>query len=284
MTINLADGRVPFDVVKDLGLGRPYRLWCKTITAGRPIVILVHGAVVPLFIPDELYDPNNINNEKYCSFYQLDSLLYYDNDFHYNVFTFEYTDMPILDQGSVNYHALTPYGNCLIDAIKIAKRRMAQEGTVGPVTVIAHSMGGLIARYAVQALGVEEVDKIITLDTGHRGFGLAAIVDELFIDPFPGLIPPPTLCSVDAAPNSDFLNALNSGFAKCPELVSLAALDPIPVSFFAPEMPPIPITVVDSQSSNMGQEVYPLHYNHVSIAQITGSDHGAYKIIKEILG
>lgn len=142
MTTNLADGRIPFDVVKDLGLERPYRLWCKTITAGKPVIILVHGAVVPLIIPNELYDQNNINNEKYCSFYQLDSLLYYDNDFHYNVFTFEYTDMYILE-GSVNYNLLTPYGKSLIEAIGFAKERSEnQDGTVGPVTVIAHSMGG----------------------------------------------------------------------------------------------------------------------------------------------
>jgi len=85
------------------------------------------------------------------------------------------------------------------------------DGTVCPVYVIAHSMGGLVARYAVQALGVSEVDKIITLDTGHHGFDLAAIVDNIFVDPLTKLIPPPTLCCIDAAPNSKFVNDLNSG-------------------------------------------------------------------------
>ena len=69
----------------------------------------------------------------------------------------------------------------------------------------------LVARYAVQALGVSEVDKIITLDTEHHGFDLAAIVDNIFVDPLTKLIPPPTRCCIDAAPNSKFVNDLNSG-------------------------------------------------------------------------
>jgi len=142
--------------------------------------------------------------------------------------------------------------------------------------------GGLVARYAVQSLGVKEVNRIITLDTGHRGFGLAEIVDKLFIDPFTTLISRPTLCCIDAKPNSEFITDLNNGFSTCPDLVSIAALDPVNIPP-PPGLPPINIVVVDPHSSNMGQ-FYPLHYNHLSIAQITNADHGAYKIIKKYLG
>jgi len=143
-------------------------------------------------------------------------------------------------------------------------------------------MGGLVARYAVQSLGVREVDKIITLDTGHLGFDLAAIVDNIFIDPLKKLISMPTLCCIDAAPNSKFVNDLNSGFPTFPALVSIAALDPVEIPSPVLGLPPIKIIVVDTHSSNMGQ-FYPLHYNHLSIAQITDSDHGAYKTIKKCL-
>jgi len=149
MTRNPA-GPVPIDMVKERchpnepkPKPKPCRLWRKhQLIEGKPIIILVHGAVVPLHSAianvNELHDPNNINNEKYC-FYQLDSLLY--NDFQWNVFTFEYADWPIFDWGSVNYHALISYGNSLKDAIRMAKKRFCG-GPVGPVTVIAHSMGG----------------------------------------------------------------------------------------------------------------------------------------------
>ncbi|HXY88028.1 MAG TPA: hypothetical protein VEG44_06285, partial [Candidatus Acidoferrales bacterium] len=78
-----------FDVIKDeLHLKRDYRLWFETpIVAGKPIVILVHGAVVPL--PGAFHDPTTINNNRYC-FHDLDSLLH--QEFQYNVFTFEYAD------------------------------------------------------------------------------------------------------------------------------------------------------------------------------------------------
>lgn len=42
----------------------------------------------------------------------------------------------------------------------------------GPVCVIAHSLGGLIARYAVQVLG-QRVDALVTLGTPHYGTHLA---------------------------------------------------------------------------------------------------------------
>jgi hypothetical protein len=83
---------------------------------------------------------------------------------------------------------------------------------------------------------------------------------------------------------SAFISWLNEGFnPDNPELVSIAALDPIPVSFFMPGILPTPVLVVDSNSSNRGNHVYPLHYNHMSIAQITDATHGAYQVIQEFM-
>ncbi len=42
----------------------------------------------------------------------------------------------------------------------------------GPVVVVAHSLGGLIARYAVQHLGLR-VDALVTMGTPHLGTSLA---------------------------------------------------------------------------------------------------------------
>jgi hypothetical protein len=87
MTTNSDRVPVPIDVVA--GEGKPYRLWRKhQYINGKPVIVLVHRAVVPMYIPstvNEFHDPNTINNEKYC-FGQLDECLY--QNFNYNVFTF----------------------------------------------------------------------------------------------------------------------------------------------------------------------------------------------------
>ncbi|HYA61392.1 MAG TPA: hypothetical protein VED16_04855 [Candidatus Acidoferrum sp.] len=285
--MNMTDSPNHVDLIHDeLHLTRPYRLWYKIITAGKPIVVLVHGAVVPLLKPNYLHEPKTINNEKYC-FYNLEYLLYHDDKLHYNVFTFEYADWPILDFGSVNYHDLEQYGKCLIEAIRFVKARSKNGGgSVGPIYVIAHSMGGLVARYAVQNPKVEKVDKIITLDTGHHGFKLANIVDDLFLDKLTELVPTPTFCVKNAEEGSAFVKDLNNKFDKCPPLVSLAALKKVDSSSLPKGLPPIePVLVVEPQSSNMGLEVYPLkNYDHVTISQIKGTNHKAYQIIKEVIG
>ena len=143
-------------------------------------------------------------------------------------------------------------------------------------------MGALVARYAVQDSKVEKVDRLITLDTGHRGFKLAKIADELVVDPLMGLIKLPTLCSQDAEPDSKFVTDLTNGLSACPPPVSLAATQPIQFSELEPLLPPMPITVVDLESSNMG-EVYQLSYSHMSIAKILNSNQGAYDRIKKSL-
>jgi hypothetical protein len=100
------------------------------------------------------------------------------------------------------------------------------------------------------------------------------------VHPLAGLIPLPTLCTDDAGPGSGFVNALNP--LAYPPLVSLAATQQIQPSDLGPGLPPMPITVVDLQSSNMGQ-VEHLPYSHMSIAQITFHEHLAYQKIAQYL-
>jgi len=292
MTGNLP-GKQPFNVVKDLG--KPYRLWCKARTKGNPIVILVHGAVVPL--PGAAHDLNTINNDKYC-FYDLDSLLYHD--FEYNVFTFEYADELIPGLGYVNYHNLEPHSKCLVEAIGFAKKSSEQpDGTVGPVTIIAHSMGGLIARCAAK-MADGMISMIITLDTGHLGFELAKVIKK--IATAANITLPSSIGYEDEVlEGSDFLTKLNDKFnSDNPKLVSIAACDPVDISSIVGIPLPVPgITVTALHSSSMRQvndsghrtdvncnmSFYPLpNYNHANIMQITDSNHCAYKVIQKYLG
>ncbi|HXY87092.1 MAG TPA: hypothetical protein VEG44_01490 [Candidatus Acidoferrales bacterium] len=74
-----------------------------------------------------------------------------------------------------NYCDLSKYGGELKEAIGFAKTYSEKQD---PVTIIAHSLGGLIARYAA-TLAEGEIKTIITLDTGHRGFALANFVVNL---------------------------------------------------------------------------------------------------------
>ena len=165
--------QAPGKVSKNIcdGKGKKYRLWCKTRIKGKSIVILVHGAVVPSL--SGLHRIDYPNSDKFC-FYNLDDLLFHD--FQYNVFTFDYADEPIGGLGYVNYGSLEDYGKMLIEAIGKARNfTETSDGSAGQVYVIAHSMGGLVARYAVQNIKDIKVRKIITLDTGHHGFELAKI-------------------------------------------------------------------------------------------------------------
>ena len=123
--------------------------------------------------------------------------------------------------GYVDYRDLTTYSKELKEAIKKVK----SESQNDTVNIIAHSMGGLIARCAAQDPNSEKVNKIITLDTGHLGFELAGIVDELLkIGSLPQYAERDIQCSVDASPKSRFIKKLKEGFTPGNyELVSLAA-------------------------------------------------------------
>ena len=72
------------------------------------------------------------------------------------------------------------------------------------IFVLAHSAGGLIARYYIQSLGGEQdCDGLITMATPHRGLWLAGL----------GFFSPLILkakCLYDILPMSDFIKTLNS--------------------------------------------------------------------------
>ena len=216
-----------------------YRLWGPVVpTKGKPNTILVHGApsirlegkecAIPI-LGHILKRPNNY----FCN---LGTLLQNELYGGHNIWGFEYADEPIFDPVThvpiedprthetlyFNFGDLANYGTRLRQAIEVVK-------TCNPgvnVNIIAHSMGGLVGRYAAQD---GTVNKIVTLDTGHLGFNLAgffaAILQNLPKETWEGV-----LCVEQTAPGSKFLNNLNGDFKRCKvRVLSLAAFDPLPV-------------------------------------------------------
>jgi pimeloyl-ACP methyl ester carboxylesterase len=154
----------------------------------------------------------------------------------HNIWEFEYSDEPVFDPVThvpiedptthetlyFNFGDLATYGTRLAQAVEVVKTC----NTGVNVNIIAHSMGGLVARYAAQG---GTVDKIVILDTGHYGFNMAgffaAMLQNLPKETWEGV-----LCVEQTAPRSEFLDTLNSNFKHCRvNLLSLAAGDPLPV-------------------------------------------------------
>jgi len=231
----------------------------------------------------------------------LATLLY--DEYKDNVFTFEYADEPVkvlfplsdlsVSLGNTNYRSLTAYSECLMDAIKIVQQR----NPTGKINIVAHSFGGLIARYAAKHLP-GTVNRIITLDTGHLGFGLANFVDKVLHLVVGSILPSDIACSTDSEIGSSFVTDLNNNFdPNNPKLMSLAAGDKTPLPPTLPNSPDS-MQVVDFNSSSMGQvpdnnppargtnfnnpPFCVLHgYNHATISQIKTPDHQAYQAIKK---
>jgi pimeloyl-ACP methyl ester carboxylesterase len=65
----------------------------------------------------------------------------------------------------------TPVGSIERHATRL-KAVISDARVPGPVIVVAHSLGGLIVRHAVQHLGLH-VDALVTMGTPHRGTSLA---------------------------------------------------------------------------------------------------------------
>jgi hypothetical protein len=191
-----------------------YRLFNSKCKTGAPNTILVHGAVIPFpLMLHEVDQPNNLKS----LFCDLGSFLH--RDCKHNIWSFEYADEPV-GLGYVNYGPLDIYGRRLINAIKKVKNE-SQNDTVN---IIAHSMGGLIARYAAQNMKYGRVNKIITLDTGHLGFEMTGLADEVLVDNLPEYEKRHVDCAEDTKPGSRFIKALTKGFNSANyELVSLAA-------------------------------------------------------------
>jgi triacylglycerol lipase len=56
--------------------------------------------------------------------------------------------------------------------------KLANEGGPAPVVIVAHSQGGLDARYALRSLGLRNVSALLTIGTPHHGTPLADWVIE----------------------------------------------------------------------------------------------------------
>ena len=267
-----------------------YRLWKSDFNQGEPDIILVHGASVRMPLAC-LPIPGHIREGSNNCFCQLGPLLHSDRNF--NIWEFEYADLfPIYDpivQKNVyfNFNDFTTYGTRLMQAIRIVQG----QNPGATINIVAHSMGGLVARYAAKHLD-GAVSKIVTLDTGHLGFGLANAVDSILHTAGINL-PPDAHCSQDAEENSVFIQHLNENFdATNPGLLSLAAQNPMPLPL-PPLLPATWIRVVGWHSSSMWQIddngdptgidhhmlFSRLPCDHMSISQITDRHHQAYEAI-----
>lgn len=113
-----------------------YRVWHSgPIFIGKPNTVLVHGAVIP-FLWHDKKTPNK------C-FHLLGSFLQSKSCHQHNVWDFEYANWCILGM-CCNYDSLKKYGDELIETISSVRTCNPDNGA----NIIAHSFGGLIARYA----------------------------------------------------------------------------------------------------------------------------------------
>lgn len=169
-------------------------------------------------------------------------------------------------------------------------------------------MGGLIARCAAQDPNSEKVNKIITLDTGHLGFELVGIIDDLLkLNTLPQYPKTEVQYSIDAAPKSEFVKKLTNTFAhRNYELVSLAAgeglggreIEIVETLLGISSGSLKGIAVADWCSSSMGQvddNGHPINVNcntkfeimkgvnHLTIALIMNKNNTVYEQIKSNL-
>jgi pimeloyl-ACP methyl ester carboxylesterase len=230
-----------------------YRLWhLGDPVKGKPNIILVHGASIRLGGKEcEIPILGHVRERPNHCFCNLANLLRNELYGGYNVWEFEYSDeyffdpfthVPIEDPTTheklcFNFGCLDKYGTRLRQAIDAVKR----ENPGVNVYIIAHSMGGLVARYAAQD---GTVNKIVTLDTGHYGFNLAGFFDVVMQN-LPKNVRDKTCVVHDTAPGSKFLNDLNCAFRHCRvRLLSLAAGDPFP----------LPVgRIVEFESAHLGE-------------------------------
>jgi pimeloyl-ACP methyl ester carboxylesterase len=304
MTTSSVAGNVPVNEASN----SEYRLWrLFPISEGAPNVILVHGAVVPW----DWHVKDAPNNNRCGGFHELGSLL--QRICGYNVWEFEYADLCIWleKERCVNYGCLDTYGERLIEAIKTVRTKNLND----TVYIIAHSMGGLVARYAAQKMSKMSkgtIDKIITLDTGHFGFEIAAFVPLVSFDMASRDILPliqkgsilRRVCVLkQARPGSQFLCELAKHFTHGrPKLLSLAARQPISwAQLDVPTRPNvkawgIPVVSMTSSSlvhvsgdgrtrSNKRKTPFLIldNCNHLNVAEIKDANHPAFVHITNFL-
>ena len=84
-----------------------------------------------------------------------------------------------LRQAHISHDAidLEPFGAAIDDYVPLVRRAVldlcAASGS-GQIIIVAHSMGGLVARAYLRAHGSDHLARIITLGTPHHGTGLAS--------------------------------------------------------------------------------------------------------------
>ena len=282
----------------------PYRLWhSDVIVPDKPNTILVHGAPA-LRLEPELNGikcvpmPGHLRDRPNNYFCRLGPLLHNELYGGHNIWEFEYADQPVTDPLTnspfedpatheilyFNFGDLRDYGIRLAQAVDIVRKC----NSTGDVNIIAHSMGGLVARSAVQN---GTVNKLVTLDTGHYGFNLAGFFDRVMQN-LPDYIRHNAPCVHQTAPGNKFLNDLNGSFRHCRvmPLSSLAANNAFPR----------PIgRIVEFSSAHLGEDSpggtirYDDHctpfnvvqdVDHLSIIQIYNESHPAFCKIVEALG
>jgi len=182
-----------------------WELWHEGPILGQNNVVLVHGAQICLAPGILEFGDGKQRGVHDDGFGQLDQLLQRREHGQFNVWEFEYADAEI--SGKYWTHGSIPdYGTRLGTAICLV--RDLSDGSVG---IVAHSMGGLVARYAAQNLG--GVDRVLTLATGHFGFEYTGLGALLTGHP----------CLIQAQPGSRFLWELNTHFQHGDfQLVSIA--------------------------------------------------------------
>lgn len=111
---------------------------------------------------------------------------------------YEHGEVFVLNLGAVpgsTVDSPEDYAVHVCDAIRTVRERTG----ASEVDVVAHSMGGLDARYCIEKLdGAEHVDDLVTLGTPHQGTYVAYLA---YITPG----------GRDMVPGSDFLENLNDG-------------------------------------------------------------------------
>lgn len=133
-----------------------------------------------------------------------------------NLFAFNYPNQDMVER---NAKRLAQYVNNLVEAAStnspntahfvdgetlFASKSDQKDGRVQFI-LIGHSMGGLVARYYIENIGTQYVDKLITICTPHFGSNYAYLAD---LDPINPLFEP---CDVDLQPNSQLFGGEKDG-------------------------------------------------------------------------
>ena len=184
-----------------------WELWHEGPVFTLPNVILVHGAhvsIIPLILK---LGGGKVKGEPDYEFRNLGQLLQSREHGQYNGWEFEYADAESFGR-YWTHGSISDYGNRLGSAIDLIESLTKES-----ISIVSHSMGGLVSRYAAQYVG--GVDRILTLATGHFGFEYTWLSTSLLDFP----------CIREMEPGSEFLLELNSDFKHGDfQLASIAAV------------------------------------------------------------